>query len=390
MFHTAILKLTARCNLNCTYCYMFNLADSTYERVPKAMSSATASNCLARIRRHVTTDEHDGHFNIVLHGGEPTLWPLDRFRAFFAEIEAMRQDGIHVTVGLQTNGLKIKPDLLEMFSRHHVSLGISLDGPKSYNDRYRIDHRGRGSYDQILSSVDQLIAAGYRDLIGGFLAVAQPEIEPGAFLDWVDALPVRTIDVLWPIEFNYDHPPWYASSVEDYFRLPRYGRWFGELFAEWWRRNDPTLIIRLFYETVQVILGSGAHTDSIVNDVLDMFVVNTDGGIEYPDYFRAFADGGSRTAYNVHSHDLSALRGDPVFQFCLHLADHRPDECAACPCLRECGGGFLPGRMRAGETIPRHRSVLCPDHYYYFSTVRAIMAQHRDELPEAGLEVASL
>jgi uncharacterized protein len=390
MFHTAILKLTARCNLDCTYCYVFNQADETYRRIPKAMPVATALTCLERVRSHVTSDAHDGHFAVTLHGGEPTIWPLSSFSAFFDRVEDIRADGVDLSVGLQTNGLRLGRPLLELLAEHRATIGISLDGPKEHNDRYRVTHTGRGSYDRIMRTIESIIDAGYERLIGGFLAVAQPTISPAAFLDWADSLPVRSIDVLWPIEFNYDNPPWRATSVEEYFQQPPYGRWFADLFTEWWRRNDPTLCVRLFYQTVQVILGSKVHTDSIVNDVLDMFVVNTDGGIEYPDYFRAYADGGTRTDYNVARDDLDALGEDPVFDFCLNLGDHRPHECDPCPCARECGGGFLAGRMRRGATIPTERSVLCPDHFYFFMTVRAIMAQHRDQIAESLREVARL
>jgi uncharacterized protein len=390
VFHSAVLKLTARCNLDCTYCYVFNQADRTYRRVPKAMPIDTALACLERIRRHALAHGHDRRFTITLHGGEPTLWPLASFASFLRRTEEIRAEGVDLTVGMQTNGLRLSEPLLALLDQHHVGLGISLDGPKEVNDRARVTHAGRGSYDRIMRCLERMIEAGYGHLIGGFLAVAQPEIAPAAFLDWADSLPVRRIDVLWPIEFNYDSPPWASTSLDEYWRQPRYGHWLAELFTEWWRRNDPTLYVRLFYQTVEVILGSNTHTDAIVNDVLDMFVVNTDGGIEYPDYFRAYADGGTRTSFNVLRGELDLLVEDPVFDFCLHLAGHLPTECTGCPCVRECGGGFLAGRMRAGVQVPTARSVLCPDHYYFFSIVRAIMNRHRDEIPDAVGALAHL
>lgn len=388
MFHTAIIKLTARCNLDCTYCYVFNQADKTYTRVPKAMPIATALECLDRIHRHAAGELHSGRFSIVLHGGEPTLWPLASLRTFLDRVEQIRNEGIDLAVGMQSNGVRLRAPLLELLDEHGVRIGISLDGPKANNDHFRVDHAGRGSYDQIMRSVSTAIESGYGHLLAGFLAVAQPTISPTTFLDWADSLPIRRLDVLWPIEFNYDHPPWTGTDLASYARRPTYGAWFADLFAEWWRRNDPTLEIRHFYQVIQVLLGGTEHTDTIVNDVLDMFVINTDGQVEYPDYFRSFADGACRTPFNVATDDLDTVAADPVFDFCLHLGDHRPSECDGCPCVRECGGGFLPGRMREGETLPRERSVLCLDHLYFFSTVREILAQHRDELPEPSMGLA--
>jgi sulfatase maturation enzyme AslB (radical SAM superfamily) len=33
-----VLKVARRCNLNCEYCYMYNLGDETYKSQPKFMS----------------------------------------------------------------------------------------------------------------------------------------------------------------------------------------------------------------------------------------------------------------------------------------------------------------------------------------------------------------
>ena len=42
MFELAILKLTAFCNLDCKYCYMFNLEDRTFSRVGRQMPLPTS------------------------------------------------------------------------------------------------------------------------------------------------------------------------------------------------------------------------------------------------------------------------------------------------------------------------------------------------------------
>ena len=90
MFNSAILKLTSFCNLNCTYCYMFNLEDQTHSRVPKSMPIATAIVALECIERHLICEKKD-KFSLVLHGGEPTLWPVDNFSLFLNKIAEIRR-----------------------------------------------------------------------------------------------------------------------------------------------------------------------------------------------------------------------------------------------------------------------------------------------------------
>jgi len=227
-----------------------------------------------------------------------------------------------------------------------------------------------------MHTVSAIVEAGHKRLIGGFLTVAQPTVEPKAFLDWVRQLPVSRIDVLWPIEFHHGNPPWRDRNYADYARAPIYGRWFARLFDLWWEQDQPDVYIRHFFQVIERMLGSRVHSDAIVNDELPMFVVNTDGGIEYPDYFRAYADGGSRTRFNVFDNALDDIVNDPGFSYCLSLGKHLPEECKSCPVADICGGGFLPGRLMPGEWPPRRKSVLCSDQLYFFSHVRNVVSPH--------------
>jgi uncharacterized protein len=376
LFTAAIVKLTARCNLNCSYCYMFNQHDKTYTRVPKRMSEETALLLLDRIAEYLDATERK-RFTLVLHGGEPTLWPARFYATFFERIGALRGRGLDLRVSVQTNGVRIPDDVLELYGQAGVSLGISIDGPQEHNDAFRVTHGGRGSYRSIMRTVEDMQARGFGRLIGGFLTVANPSIPPSTMLDWASSLPVRKIDLLWPMEFNYDNPPWGdARGHRSYRRDPRYGEWFAEVFREWWRRDDPELFVRLFFETILVLLGSHRHTDMLVNDRLGMLAVNTDGAIEYHDYFRSYRDEGTRTPFRLQEHGLTEIAGDPLFAFCMELGRHLPSECAQCPVVRPCGGGFLPGRTMRAEALPDRRSVLCYDQFAYMRAVLELVGPY--------------
>lgn len=379
MFSSAIMKLTSICNLNCSYCYMFNLHDRTFQRVPTYLPVEIAVLTLDRVKDYMEENALPS-FTLVLHGGEPTLWPLESFRTFLEHLSRMRAKGTDIRVTIQTNAYQVNWRVLDLLKSHGITLGISLDGPQEYNDRHRVNHAGRGSYDQINRNVADMIERGYGNLIAGFLSVAQPDTPPAHFLEWAKTLPVRRLSVLWPIEFNHDNPPWGTQTLAEYERWPRYGRWFADLFELWWRDPDPDLQIRHFSEVIGIMAGGKRHSDSIVNDQLGMFVINTDGGIEYPDYFRSYKDGGSRTSFTIQSHGLGQFSTDPVFDYCLRLGEHLPDECGSCVHRKVCGGGFLPGRMGGDANPPLKKSVLCTDQYHFFSRVDALVAPELDAL----------
>jgi len=381
MFSGIVVKLTGFCNLNCSYCYMFNLADKTYLRAPQYMSLATCRQLLGFLRPLLTAREA-GAFNIILHGGEPTLWPVDHFEYLFRELQDIRSAGHKINVALQTNAITLRNDLLDLFSEHRVSLGVSIDGPPAHNDRYRIDHAGHGSYGRVMRTVERIVR-DYPHLLGGFLSVIRTDVAPREYLDWVKTLPVPRIDVLWPIEYNYRQPPWGRGREEEYARQPQYGKWFADLFRLWWQEDNPDIFIRYFYDVVKFSLGGACHTDQLVNDTLDLMVVNTDGAIEYPDYFRSHVDGGSATRFNVGSNTIDDLIEDERFRFLKNLGAHLPDACRSCRHADICGGGFVPGRINeAGEWL-KSRSVLCHDHLYFFDAVSRLMGRPMHETAAA-------
>ena len=70
-FQQFILKVHSRCNLACTYCYMYEMADQSWRKMPRRMSrrsprrspSASASMSSAPLPG----------VDVILHGGEPLL-----------------------------------------------------------------------------------------------------------------------------------------------------------------------------------------------------------------------------------------------------------------------------------------------------------------------------
>jgi len=260
---------------------MFNLEDRTHERVPNFLCASTACTVIRRIVEHLDCTGIRP-YTIILHGGEPMLWPRSRFKVFFAELAYWRSKGYPIECSLQTNGYRaIEPDMRHMLADADVTLGISLDGPRTFNDRFRITVAGQGSYDRVVENIHDILASDTPSLVGGFLSVALPDIKPEIYLGWLCNLPITKADVLWPIQFNHDRPPW-ADSVSEmqYADKPVYGKWFAELFKLWLEYDDPTVEIRQFSYAIRLWLGDHEHPDYLVNDTVDMFVVNTDGAVE--------------------------------------------------------------------------------------------------------------
>ncbi len=66
----------------------------------------------------------------------------------------MHCKGKHISVWLCTNGSLLTDEIAEYLSRHNVSIGISIDGSREYNDMYRKDACGNGTYDRICNGIN--------------------------------------------------------------------------------------------------------------------------------------------------------------------------------------------------------------------------------------------
>ena len=69
----------------------------------------------------------------------------------FDEMCTLFEDHLEGVVNLkfliQTNAMLIDQEWVDIFVKHDIGVGVSLDGPMNINDENRIDHQGRGTYE---------------------------------------------------------------------------------------------------------------------------------------------------------------------------------------------------------------------------------------------------
>ena len=138
-----VIKISSRCNLNCSYCYEYNMGDDSWKSMPKTMSIETMSKVMDRIKEHSL--KHDfNNISISLHGGEPLLVGIDKFKDYISVIKS-NLDGYRYTIGMQTNATLIDQEFLNYFEENEIYVGLSYDGPPKVNDLNRYYHNGKGS-----------------------------------------------------------------------------------------------------------------------------------------------------------------------------------------------------------------------------------------------------
>ncbi|GHO47953.1 radical SAM protein [Ktedonospora formicarum] len=353
IFREALLKLAARCNLNCTYCYWFRDA-SVYSKPPILTSEAEAA-FLARLEEHIQAHDLTG-FSLILHGGEPLLFGKVRFVALMDALDAIEQrTGCVIYRSLTTNGVLVDTEWAQLFRLFRVSVTVSIDGPAPVHDRARLDFQGRGSYTRVLQGVAHLREQG---LEPGVLAVCDPASDPAETLHhFVDELGFSSFDILIPDATHDDAP----TSIAPYY----IGLF--DLWREHYRQREVT--IRYLRSVLNGLQEE--NTDASGYNPVGTLTVLTDGALEPVDVLRIAGYNSTQTKLSVLEHPLQALEDDPCWREAYRASIELPQVCQECAFLKACEGGYLPHRWSRARRFA-NPSVYCSDLKRIYAHIRDI------------------
>lgn len=141
-----IVKVTHRCNLDCSYCY---------EHITKG-SDMTLSTFRSLVDRVVASSTRK-EILFLFHGGEPTLMSNSWFTEAINYARS-RTDlvGMKAVMAVQSNVVALTDDKIRLFRDLDVKLSVSLDGPDG------LEHAMRPRADRATRNYKRAIEAGLR------------------------------------------------------------------------------------------------------------------------------------------------------------------------------------------------------------------------------------
>lgn len=328
-----VLKVTQLCNLNCTYCYVYNRGDDSWRTRPKFVTDDVIRKLCERIREYCELNDLKS-FTIEFHGGEPLLLGIDRFEGILAEVRKQLQE-IRVRYLLQTNGLLLDREWVEWLYDNDIRFGISIDGPSLIADSQRVFHSGRGTTEQLLKTIVELRSTcpRFAEHNPACLCVVNPDIDGGELIRWFYDNGFRAVDLLLPDGSIANLPhPWHGPEA--------YTRFLISAFDEWRSLPAPGLSVRKFETILSSHLGIPHGLDSLGGDLRALCVVETDGGITLSDVARMCGGKFASDSLNIFSDSL----GCHVPYFELESLQKPCEKCRNCSQFSACGGGYLPHR----------------------------------------------
>lgn len=256
------------CNLNCRYCFYLEKKELLGPGVPHRMSGEVLE---AFIRQYIESQDFP-EVLFVWQGGEPTLLGVDFFRKAVA-LQTKYAAGKRVTNSIQTNGTLIDDQWGEFLSANNFLVGLSIDGPATLHNRYRVDRQGQPSFSRVMRAVDLLKK---HDTRFNTLTVVNDansrkplklyrflkEVGEGfiQFIPLVERSPGKTARSLGlnlnmpPIAETGSGPPVMPWSVKP----GRFGEFYVQIFDEWVRRDVGKIFVQFF----DVALGNWIGTSS--------------------------------------------------------------------------------------------------------------------------------
>ncbi|WP_405788683.1 FxsB family cyclophane-forming radical SAM/SPASM peptide maturase [Streptomyces sp. NBC_01367] len=349
-----VLKTRSRCNLACTYCYVYEMADQGWRDQPTAMTPATTARAAQRIAEHAAA--HDlPRIDLVLHGGEPLLTaparlaaPVDAVRAAVAGAAPRTR----VTATVQTNGTLLTRGRLAALAAAGIRVGVSLDGGLPVHNTRRVDHAGRPGFASAARGLRLL--ARHPQSYAGVLCVVDLDHDPVETYESLLAFAPPSIGLLLPLA-NWSAPP--PGHHPD--RTP-YADWLLAVFERWWHDGVRRTRIRLFEEIIALLLGLPTTTETLGLTPAATAVIETDGSIEQADSLKSAYEGAAATGMTLDTHSFDQLLDHPGLAARQLGRDALAARCRACELVEVCGGGHYPHRYRAGEGF-RQPSVYCTD-----------------------------
>ena len=189
-----ILQPTGFCNIDCQYCYLPNR--STPSRMPMEVVEAVGallsdSELLAE------------EVEIRWHAGEPLTVKPDFYERACPLLAEALGSRARVRFSLQTNGMLIDDRWCDLFERHGIEVGVSIDGPAEIHDAHRLTRGGKGTFARAIKGVERLRERGLPvDLIS---VVTEETLKRRAeYLEFAAALLPRSIG-LNPEETEGEH-----------------------------------------------------------------------------------------------------------------------------------------------------------------------------------------
>ncbi len=342
-----IKPVSGLCNMRCPYCFYADEMENRSTKLFEPMNDILLEKLVKRAMTYT-----DGQVTFAFQGGEPTLAGAEFYQKLLFFEDKYKRNNIRIHHALQTNGLNLQDDLLDVLKKGNFLLGVSLDGTKILHDEKRVDAKKEGTYDRIEKNIERIKQKG---IDYNILCVVDKRIA---------SHPVEVFENLKShqfMQFIARLEPFSLEQDENTLTGEMYGRFLVEMFKQYkdaFYSGHP-VSIRIFDNYIGMLMGMPPESCAQTGKCSVGFLVESNGDTFPCDF------------YALDEWKLGNIKEDSLFKmiksknaesFVLSSLD-KNEKCVSCPYLSMCRSGCR--REREGEnglTLNR----LCEGYKMFF------------------------
>ncbi len=317
------------CNIDCAYCF-YKGRDASVGTGRQRMSGEVLETLVRDYMRL--------SFPVVgfaWQGGEPTLMGVD----FFAKAVELQKKygtcGQQVSNTLQTNGVLLDDDWCRFFHENKFLLGISIDGPKEFHDRYRVDHSGAGTFERVMRGIQT--CKRHEVEFSALVLLNNVNVEhPQELFDFLIENDLTYIQFIPCVERD----PATGRPADFSITPKQYGDFLCAMFDLWYAHGPEKLNIREF-DSLLTYYVMGKHTICTYSKQCAGFVVIEHTGDAFCCEF--FVEPQWRLG-NILETPIEKLAGDKKKRAFARNKEKLCAKCLVCRHLDICRGGCMKDR----------------------------------------------
>ncbi len=365
-FHVLAKPAGARCNLACRYCFYLEKAD-----LYPGGTFRMADDLLEEFLRQYIGAQQVPAVTVAWQGGEPTLMDLDFYRRSVELAEGFAKPGMQVGYTMQTNGTLLDDEWCAFFKQHNFLVGISIDGPQALHDAYRVDRKGRGTFDRVMQGLSLLQEHGVEYNILCTVHAANGDYPLDVYRFFRDEGGAKFVQFIPIVEREGEGAT--ARSVAP----AQWGRFLCTVFDDWVRHDVGEMFVQHFDSALAAWVGHPPGLCTFAPTCGAAVALEHNGDLYSCDHF---VDP-DHFLGNITKTPLADLVGSAKQrQFGQDKRDGLPRVCRECPVRFACHGGCPKNRFAQTPDGEAGLNYLCEGYRMFFSHIDGPMRMMADLL----------
>lgn len=364
-FHLLAKPTGAICNLDCQYCFFLSK-----EQLYPGSKFRMADDLLETYIQQLLEAHQTPEVTIAWQGGEPTLMGLEFFQRSIELVDKHKKPGQQVSHTLQTNGTRLDDDWGQFFKQHHFLIGLSVDGPQPLHDTYRVDKRGRGSFEQVMQGWKTLKKHEVDFNILCTVNAANGDRPLDVYRFFRDELGAEFIQFIPIIErVNEDGSTLIQSGnqvTERSVKPEQFGRFLNSVFDEWVRRDVGKVFIQHFDAALANWVGVQPGVCIFSKTCGNALALEHNGDLYSCDHF---VEPDYKLGNIQETHMIEMIASEQQRQFGQAKFDTLPQYCRTCEVRFACNGGCPKNRFIETPDGEPGLNYLCAGYKAFFTHI---------------------